>query len=63
MNLDKQRKMCLSKTRYPDKRAAHTAYNLAMKKRGRHGRAMELRIYPCPNCGGHHLTKQREDEA
>lgn len=57
MNLIKQRRMCLSKTRYADKKAAQSAYNLSMKKRGRHGRAMELHIYPCENCDGWHLAK------
>lgn len=51
-------KMCLSKRRYEDKRAAQTALNAFEKKRGRHGRPDQLRAYACPECQGWHLTKQ-----
>jgi len=50
--------MCTGKRRFADKRAAVSALKLAMKKRGRHGRAEKLRIYDCPHCGGKHFTKQ-----
>jgi hypothetical protein len=62
MNLEKQRRMCFNKTRYEDKRAAQTVLNHSMNKRGRHGRALSLRIYPCPNCIGWNMTSSELEE-
>jgi hypothetical protein len=52
----KRWKMCRSKHRYPDKRAAVSAMARCLRLRGRHGRAGALRAYPCPICRGWHLT-------
>lgn len=43
------------KFRYDDKRAAQTARNARMRK---HNRPDSLRIYPCRNCKGWHMTKK-----
>lgn len=53
---------CASKRFFPDKRAAVSAMKVAMKKRGRHGRAEALRAYACGNCGGWHHTKKMEEK-
>ena len=45
------------KQRYADKKSAVTKINALKKARGRHGRPEWLRAYPCPDCGGWHLTK------
>lgn len=52
---------CGYKGRY-DKRGALTRINRFAKVRGRHGRPLRLRAYPCEECRGWHLTKvARED--
>lgn len=48
---------CRGKVRY-DKKGAVTAAN----RRWTESRK-KLRIYPCPICGGWHLTKQIRDES
>lgn len=53
----RETKMCTSKRRFDDKRAAVTAKNSWSRRRGRHGRAESVRIYPCPICKGWHMTK------
>lgn len=47
---------CGYKGRY-DKRGALTQINRFAKVRGRHGRPLRLRAYPCEECRGWHLTK------
>jgi hypothetical protein len=46
------------KRRYPDRKAAQSAINLLLRRRGRHGIPEALRSYPCPQCRGWHLTKK-----
>lgn len=53
----RRERMCTGKKRYADKKEARTVFNLAMRRRGRHGRAEQLHIYPCPFCAGYHLSK------
>lgn len=43
------------KVRYESKRQAATVRNAVMRRHNR--RVKRLRIYPCANCGGWHLTK------
>lgn len=50
--------MCESKIRYVDKRDVQTFINRAHRLRGRRGRALALRPYPCPICNGWHVTKK-----
>lgn len=47
------------KYRYPDKKAALSARNLRLRggRNRRRNRPENLRAYPCPRCGGWHLTK------
>jgi hypothetical protein len=51
------------KLRYPDKKAAVTFLNSFRHERGRHGRPEWLRAYPCPDCGGWHVTKGKAKKA
>ena len=58
---DKIDRMCRNKMRYPSKRDALTAKNFIKHHHGRagnRGRSKQLRVYPCPHCGGWHLTKK-----
>lgn len=50
------------KARYPDKKSAVTAGNARTRGRQyrRRNRPESLRAYPCPRCGGWHLTHQTE---
>jgi hypothetical protein len=56
MNPEKLQAMCESKIRYPDKKAARTAINCALRRRRK--RPETLRAYACPFCEGWHLTHQ-----
>jgi len=58
---DGQLSRCFGKVRFPDKRAAATARNARMNSRYRRGKPKYLRIYPCPSCGGWHLTHTRNE--
>ncbi len=51
---------CSGKHRYTDKRTAHGVINsLLSRRRHRRGRHQgHLRAYPCPACGGWHLTSE-----
>lgn len=53
---------CGYTSRY-DKRGALTQINRFAKVRGRHGRPLNLRAYPCDQCRGWHLTKVTKDDA
>jgi hypothetical protein len=46
-------KMCAAKTRYSNPEKAGRAAQKAKAERG-----AQLRVYPCPLCGGYHLTKK-----
>ncbi len=54
-----RQRMCECKRRY-DRRGARSEINQFAKFRGRHGRPQRLRAYPCPFCGGWHLTKSAD---
>lgn len=52
---------CHGKTYYAKRKDAVTAMNHVLGGKGRHmrhGRPEHLRAYPCPDCGGWHLTKK-----
>lgn len=51
--------MSCGKTRYGSKKEAQTVLNERTSSGHRHGRPRFLRAYPCDECGGWHLTKQR----
>ena len=53
--------LCNGKKRYPNHKSAKSAVNLLMMGLENH-RPDYLRIYYCPECGGHHLTKTEEKE-
>lgn len=51
---------CEDKQRYDSKKDALTVRNIRLHTANRRGKPKFLRAYPCDECGGWHLTKQRK---
>lgn len=50
---------CNGKKRFPDKKSAVSAVNFLMRHgHGRRHRPDYVRVYPCPDCQGYHMTSR-----